>query len=258
MTWIQSIFRDSNLNGKVLILNIEIWKYYLIQHIPFTVNTGFKTNNTHISNGYVILSPFPYIISCYLSSNHYPLHNHTQYPYQMSRLFSSCKFQCIRIFRVEPIPKLSNYLEILRMVLKTKHITEHCSHLPFKIHWKRKTFVRRRTADLHSQKSEAVLHHWCPSYGLGANFNPRHLDICLMEPLIPCDSNQHQPHRNLEFINSFTLSNPKLWNFYAVRHANILRQIIGRKLCKCLEMKLRTSLHKFLILLLNVVILQPI
>ena len=73
--------------------------------MPFTVNSGFKTNNKHTSNDNLILSPLPYIILCYLSSSYYLLHNHNYYPYQMRRLFSSSEFQYIRSLRVEPIPR---------------------------------------------------------------------------------------------------------------------------------------------------------
>jgi hypothetical protein len=137
------------------------------------------------------------------------------------------------------------------MALKTKNITEHCPHITFKIHWKRTTFPWRRTADLYSHKNETVLHQWFISCGSQANFNPRHLTMYPLEPLIPCDSNEHQRHRNLESIKSFALSNPKLWSFYRVRHANVLRQ-------KIVWMKLRISLHRFLLLLLNVELLQSI
>ena len=47
--------------------------------MPFTVNSVFKTNNKHISNDNVILSPLPYIILCYLSSNYYLLNNLHKY-----------------------------------------------------------------------------------------------------------------------------------------------------------------------------------
>lgn len=96
------------------------------------------------------------------------------------------------------------------------------------------------------------------SCGPRANFNPRHLTTYHKEPLIPCDSIEHQPHRNLESINSFSLSNPKLWKFYGARHANIIRQTIGRIKYKCLQIKLRNCLQKFLLLLLTVELLQLI
>jgi hypothetical protein len=136
---------------------------------------------------------------------------------------------------------LSNYLEKLRMVLNTKHITERCPQLKFKIHWTRTTFARRRTADLYNHMDETVLHEWSPSCGPRANFNLRHLTMYNLDALIPCDSNEHQPHRNLESINRISLSNSKLWNFYGVTQANILRQTIAWILCNCLQMKLRTS-----------------
>ena len=117
---------------------------------------------------------------------------------------------------------LSNYLEKLRMVLKTKHITEHCSHLTFKIHSKRTAFSWRRIADRYSHKNKPVLYNWCPPCGPQAHFNPRHLTMHTVEPFIPCDSNKHQPHKNLEYINSFSISNHKMWNFYGVRRAIIL------------------------------------